>query len=196
MWLDNRYVTMLADSYISEQIAECQRWSGRTQGKVSQACARALNAYVKGMGAVDMMDQNNQRANVRMNRCPRRYHRRLFYWLMSTIGYHNMRIAVEALLPPEMLEELKRQQCNFGYGTWFQDELADQVIKYGLDMAKAEVGTPNTRQTQQMKPYFQPKRRRRGQTKLQMRSGAHVAVPESHAHVDSRIVKIVTEYKN
>ena len=115
---------------------------------------------------------------------------------MSTIGYHNVRIAVEALLPPEMLEELKRQQRNFGYGTWFQDELADQVIKYGLDMAKAEVGTPNTRQTQQMKPYFQPKRRRRGQTKLQMRSGAHVAVPESHAHVDSRIVKIVTEYKN
>ena len=89
---------------------------------MSLTCGRALVEYVRGMEAVNVMDAYNARANIKMNRCPRRYHRQNFHGLLSTVGYHNVRVAVEALLPPDMLADLKQEKSNVGYSTWFQDE--------------------------------------------------------------------------
>ena len=95
-----------------------------------------------------------------------------------------------------ILIALKKKYCSFGYTTWFQNKLADQVIQYGLNTEKDRLGTPRTRQRLKLKPECMPKHRYRGQTKLpQMPSGAYTGVPISHKSVNVRYHKIIIAYK-
>jgi hypothetical protein len=151
VWRDSRMVTMVATTFICGVGMTVDRYDPSVKKRVARFCLRPLKMYNLWMGAVDELDRDNARANIRMNRCPKRYHRQLFYWLLSTVGYHNVRICFEHLWPN--IDSLKKKYENGGWGftTWFQDMLGCALIDHGVKVAAEQCAAGE-------KPYFMPKR--------------------------------------
>jgi len=99
----------------------------------------AVIFYQKMMGAVDRLDKVVALANIRIRRCKKRYHRAIFFWYVSTIGFNNVKVIFERLVGKEQVAALRKRHQRFGYFHWFQDELADTIISKFLSQAAAEV---------------------------------------------------------
>jgi hypothetical protein len=89
---------------------------------------------------VDYMDKVVSFARIRLKRCKKRYHRAIFLWHLSVVGFHNTKIVWEILLGEEVVKELEKKHGRFGFSHWVQKELANGLIVYGTRMAiQAEI---------------------------------------------------------
>ena len=134
-WRDNRFVQLLATCCIGCASAlTVQRWCKVAYAYVTIPVCLAMVTYQKYMNGVDRMDAVAALANIRMNKCPRRFHRQIFfYFLLSNLGHGNVKILFEKLF--EGLEELKKkhESSGVGYFWWFQNQLAHTLIHRGLE---------------------------------------------------------------
>jgi len=141
VWLDNRFLSMLSTVYIvkSEEGQTVLRWTREKMKRLPVRAPVAVIFYQKMMGAVDRLDKVVALANIRIRRCKKRYHRAMFFWYVSTIGFNNVKVIFERLVGKEQVAALRKRHQRFGYFHWFQDELADTIISKFLSQAAAEV---------------------------------------------------------
>lgn len=85
----------------------------------------ALKKYAQCMNFNDIANKVAQEANVRTDRCTRRFQRQLFCYLIGAVLLANVRIAFCALLAAAELAALKREVVNDGVGfnLWVQERL-------------------------------------------------------------------------
>lgn len=98
----------------------------------------AVIFYQKMMGGVDRLDKVVALANIRIRRCNKRYHRAIFFWFISTIGFNNVKVIFEHIIGKEEVMKLRKKHRRMGYFHWFQDTLAEVVIEKFLARAAAE----------------------------------------------------------
>jgi len=94
--------------------------------------------YAKNMGGVDRLDKVVALADIRMRRCKKRYHRVIFFWFLSAIGFNNVKVIFEWLIGKENLLALRKKHRDMGYFHWFQDMLAEAIIEHFLSKAAKE----------------------------------------------------------
>jgi len=100
------------------------------------------------MGSVDALGRSNATANIRMARCQRRYHRQLFFWLVSTVCHHNVRVIFCALWPN--IDAFMKTHRHVGFITWFQYTLGTLVLSHCIAKAKENLAEG------QVRPIFMP----------------------------------------
>ena len=91
------------------------------------------------MGLVDRFNRMLAGTLMAMGRCKQRYHRALFLgWLLPAVGVINVMVVFLALWPSDELEELKKsRRCpTLGFNRWFQQQLGEALIEYGVRLAK------------------------------------------------------------
>ena len=162
LWLDATWVTMLATSYFSAGTTTVLRWTAEAFARLPRNCSATLARYAKMMGCVDRFNRSLAATNMAMGRCKQRYHRALFLgWLLPAVGVLNVMVVFMALLTADELAELKKARhcATLGFSRWFQQKLGEALIKHGVSMAKADIGSPNTRGTQGLAPRFMPRSR-------------------------------------
>lgn len=90
------------------------------------------------MGAVDRLDKSVALANIHIRRCQRRYHRQIFFWYLSAVGFHNVKVLFEKIVGDEEIKRLREENKDFGYFHWVQYTLAEGLIDHGLKRATRE----------------------------------------------------------
>jgi hypothetical protein len=194
LWRDNLFVTLISTAWICSAPAEVRRWTSSERARVPRTCSLALKKYTQCMNFNDIANKAAQEANVRMGRCPRRFQRQLFWYLIGAVFLTNVRVAFCALLAAADLAALKREVVNDGVGFnwWFQERLGEELIELGVTMKKkAKLGTPRTRLQHGLVPHGMPdagKRRRRSSA----RSLDLDALPSKHELVKAD--KVVIEW--
>ena len=89
-------------------------------------------------------------AGIQMRRCTRRYHRAIFCWYLSAVGFNNV-LVLFALLYPLYDEYYNEAEKNsFGYKHTVQDELGCGLIKFGRKMQSQEHGDKAARRLQKL----------------------------------------------
>lgn len=158
-----------------------------------RTCSLALKKYTQCMNFNDIANKAAQEANVRMGRCPRRFQRQLFWYLIGAVFLTNVRVAFCALLAAAELAALKREVVHDGAGLnwWFQERLGEELIELGVANKKAKLGTPRTRLQHGLVPDGMPHagKRRRLST---ARSLDLEPLPSKHELVKAD--KVVTEW--
>jgi hypothetical protein len=130
----------------------------------------------------DIANKATQEANVRMGRCPRRFQRQLFWWLIGGVFLINVRVAFCALLAAADLAE---NGC-FGFNWWFQERVSEELIALGVSLKKAKLGTPRTRLQHGLVPDGMPApKRRRSSSARSLDLGP---LPSKHELVFARTV--------
>jgi DNA polymerase III epsilon subunit-like protein len=142
VWLDSKFLFVLSTVHITATKATdtVLRWSRADWRRNRVVAPLAIMMYQARMGAVDYMDKVVSFARIRLKRCKKRYHRAIFLWHLSVVGFHNTKIVWEILLGEEVVKELKKKHGRFGFSHWVQKELANGLIVYGTRMAiQAEI---------------------------------------------------------
>lgn len=138
-WLDNKFLNMYSTCYVEGPNGShtVLRWNRAAGERMSIPAPLCLQEYQLNMGAVDRLDKSNAMANIRMRRCQKRYHRVIFFWLLSSFGHHNTKILVEKLVGGDRIKALKRESevREMGYFHWFQYTLGKSLIEYGISIA-------------------------------------------------------------
>ena len=183
IWRDNRFVTLLSTTFHGVE-TKVERWSGAAKRRQERDCVLALAEYARNMMAVDAMDRSNASACIRMGQCPKRYHRQLYHWLVSSIGHHNLKLQFEHLWP-----NIKQEQKRRDYALWFQKTLGETIIRHFLQMEQDSLGTPRTRLAERLVPNCQPLGRGR---KRKLADEFVSPLPENHQYLP--LDEIALEY--
>ena len=137
IWRDNKFVKLLATVYVASTIENVRRWV-RQAGQYEKIKARLLLVkYQKHMGYVDRLDRFMTSANIHLRQCQRRYHRAIFFWMLAAM-LNNIFVLFAMLWPLAESLKQKHESCGFGYRHWFQDEIGNALIEYGLKHASQE----------------------------------------------------------
>ena len=87
------------------------------------------------MGHVDRVDKNIALMRMRLIRCIRRYHRALYIWYLCHI-LNNIIVLFDLLVAEA--PELRRSKQGMGYRHYFQNEMGNVLIEYGIGLAEDE----------------------------------------------------------
>ena len=163
-WLDNRWVTMLSTAFLAIK-ARIKRWDWGARERVSRECGLILKMYAKEM------ERSNALANIRMIRCPRRFQRQLYMWLVSTFGHHISRVIFCELWPE--IAKVKKEKKHQGFATWYQQTLGEELIFRFVAEAKRKRKSVFKKKTEEEKktfselpPFMRKKERNRRQAKF------------------------------
>ena len=161
------------------------------RARVARSCLLALYKYTRCMNINDIANKATQEANVRMGRCPRRFQRQLFWWLIGGVFLINVRVAFCALLAAADLAALeKAEDARFGFNWWFQERIGEELIELGVSLKKAKLATPRTRLQHGLVAAGMPApKRRRSSSARSLDLGA---LPSKHELV--KAAKVVTEW--
>ena len=85
------------------------------------------------MGHVDRVDKNIALMRVRLKRCIRRYHRAIYAWYLCLI-LNNVIVLFDLLVVEAA--ELRRSKQGMGYRHYFQNEMGNVLIEYGIRFAE------------------------------------------------------------
>ena len=162
IWLDSKWVTLLATAFFDASVATVQRWTKEADARQDVSCSLTLKTYQTMMGLVDRFNRKLSDTHMSMGRCKQRYHRALFLgWLLPAVGIINVRIAFEALCPADELVKLKAEAANVGWDRWFQIWLGEELCKWAEEQAKAELGTAEERAEQGLAPHWLSQQKQR-----------------------------------
>ena len=174
---------MLATSWFSATSTTVLRWTAEAFARLPRNCSATLARYAKMMGCVDRFNRALAATNMAMGRCKQRYHRALFLgWLLPAVGVLNVMTIFIALVAAEDLAKLKKsRRCpTLGFSRWFQQQLGEALIDYGVCMAKAPMGSPNTRAEQGLAPSFMPREAQRKPTGFRV-----YTFPTNHVQINA-----------
>ena len=137
IWRDNKFVKLLATFYVASGMETVRRWVRQWGHYINIKARLLLKKYQKHMGYVDRLDRFMASAGIRLRRCKRRYHRAIFFWMLSEM-LNNIFVLFAILFP--LAEALKREHedSSIGFRHWFQDKIGNVLITYGLKHASQE----------------------------------------------------------
>jgi hypothetical protein len=177
---------MLATTYFSAAATTVLRWTAEAFARLPRSCSATLARYAKMMGCVDRFNRTLALTNMAMGQCKQRFHRALFLgWLLPGVGVINVMIIFIALWPADEMAELKKsRRCpTLGFPRWFQQQLGEALIEYGVRMAKQELGEVDVRTELGLSPSFMPKDVQRQATGFES-----YTFPQNHKQIfDSRV---------
>jgi hypothetical protein len=107
-----------------------RRFSARHAGYIAVPAFLALVAYTYYMGGVDRVDRQVALQDIRMNRVGVRYHRAIFWWMLSVVCNNVLRIF--KVLHPEWKSDPKCKVRGLSFDVAWRILLADQLIKEGV----------------------------------------------------------------
>lgn len=139
VWLDNKFLSINSTCFIEApgQSHTVRRWNRASRARIEVNAPLCLQEYQKNMGAIDRIDKSNALAQIKMRRCQKRYQRTIFWWLVSTVGHHNVKVLVEAMIGSERITTIKQDRTvrEMGYFHWFQYTLGEALITHGIGKA-------------------------------------------------------------
>ena len=193
-WLDNRFLVMISTVHVvaSKATDTVLRWTMSAKARLPVRAPMSLINYAKKMNFVDRVDKSNALACIRMRRCQRRYHRVIWFWYLSTVGHHNVKVIWEWLIGDEAVKALRKKHQRFGFFHWVQLQLGQGLIKEGIKEAKEEclsAAGPDAESTPS--PHFMPSRKRVCRPSPQVSP-----VPQTHKLVPIKEIKFYDENRN
>ena len=90
------------------------------------------------MGHVDRVDKNVALAAIRLHRCKLHYHRQLFFWLLSAVGFNNVFVLFMFIFAAAVEFQTRNENNDFGWKHWFQLELSLVLMKRGRHMCDVQ----------------------------------------------------------
>ena len=188
VWKDNKAVTLLYTAFSSVAKVSVPRWVGSERRRRWVPSFLALRMYAMYMGAVDRIDKTVAYAEIRFGHCAQRYHRVIFFWYLSTIGFHNLSVLFKYLYIAYIgnFKEFykSKEGSGVGYLTWLQITLATALIQYGVKRAADELPDGETR------PQFMPGPLGRPP------NPAASAIPETHRYCHGNDIKFYGPNRN
>ena len=163
IWLDSKWVTLLATTFFDASVDSVLRWTKEADARTAVPCSLTLKTYQTLMGLVDRFNRKLADTNMNMGRCKQRYHRALFLgWLLPAVGIGNVRVAFEALCPEDQLKNLKEEASSVGsWDRFFQIWLGEELCKWAEEQAKAELGTREERASSGLAPHWLSQQKQR-----------------------------------
>ena len=113
------------------------RWVRAAGKKIPIPSSLAVVKYAGDMGHVDRFDKGVALSRLRLKRCKKRYHRVLGIWELAGVNNNIIVLFGEIV---EDIEELKKskESAALGYRHWFQNQLGNVIIDYGLRKAEEQ----------------------------------------------------------
>ena len=136
VWRDNRFVTLLYTAFASTAPVTLDRWHRDTRRRQPVQSFLALAMYSKRMGAVDRVDKNISYSSIRLKHCAKRYHRSIWFWLLSA-AWNNIFVLFEVLYEGDVAALRTTAEMTLGFKTWLQYKLAVALLRRGASAAFA-----------------------------------------------------------
>ena len=154
VWLDNKFVKLLYTSFLAEQAFYVLRYDKGLRARLLCPAPLAISVYTKYMGAIDRVDKDVAYFDIGFPQCQRRYHRRIFEWLLSQI-FHNIVVLFGMFYNGDHDEYRRKLDKGRGYKTDLQTMLGLALIRDGTREAFAQL-TP-AQMVARETPAFAPK---------------------------------------